>query len=132
MRLKPGVNPKHVHPLLWERLWAADERHEQLTGVELWLTSLRRAPKAGSRHSPRAEALVTAADIRRHHLDELGLQATVDFCRWLQRELGLGVLLEPEWMTPRAIVARGGIDKIDPHIHTELKLEPDELFEVTA
>jgi hypothetical protein len=69
--------------------------------------------------------MVTAADIRRWYLDHTG--RTQSFCGWLQHELGLGVLLEPEWMTPKQIEERGGISKIPPHIHVQLKIQPYEV-----
>ncbi|MEE9360856.1 MAG: hypothetical protein V3U85_10275 [Hyphomicrobium sp.] len=95
------------------------------------VTSLRRPYKHGSRHSEPYDVLVTAADIRRWDLDQIG--EAEDFSRWLQTALGLGVLLEPEWMTPEQVAARGGVDAIPPHIHAQLNLDPGDLgFERVA
>ncbi len=130
MRLKRGLDPEGVHPLLWGKLALADREHQIITGEEMIVTSLRRSPELGSKHSPEAEVKAMAADIRRWRLDAIGL--TEKFCRWLQQELGLGVLLEPDWMTKEQIAERGGIDNIDPHIHSQLKIKPGEVgFEWT-
>ena len=130
MRLKRGLDPEGVHPFLWGKLALADREHKILTGEEMIVMSLRRHPEPGSKHSPEVDVKATAADIRRWRLDKL--QATEEFCRWLQTELGLGVLLEPDWMTKEQIAARGGIDNIDPHIHTQLKIKPEDVgFEWT-
>lgn len=130
VQLKRGVDPTHVHPLLWVKLALADREHQVQTGMELVVTSLRRPPKPPSKHSPPADVYCTAADLRRHRLD--ALDRTEKFCRWLQVHLGLGVLLEPDWMLDEQIAARGGRDAIAPHIHTQLKVEPDDLgFGVT-
>jgi len=64
---------------------------------------------------------VTAADFRRWALDA---KTTAEpFCRMLQAFYGdeLGVVLEPEWLTPEEISERGGILQIDPHVHVQLK-----------
>ena len=125
MRLKRGLDPEGVHSLLWGKLALADREHKIITGEPMTVTSLRRHPKPGSKHSPEPDVKATAADIRRWRLDALG--HTEEFCSWLQKELGLGVLLEPDWMTKEQIAERGGIDNIDPHIHTQLKIAPDEI-----
>ncbi len=125
MRLKRGLDPEGVHQLLWGKLALADREYQIITGEEMDVTSLRRHPKPGSKHSPEPDVKATAADIRRWRLDKLGI--TEKFCRWLQQELGLGVLLEPDWMTKEQIAERGGIDKITPHIHAQLKIKPEEV-----
>lgn len=125
MRLKHGLDPEGVHQLLWGKLALADREHQIITGEQMTITSLRRHPSPGSKHSPETGVKATAADIRRWRLNAIG--ATEEFCRWLQKELGLGVLLEPDWMTKEQIAERGGIDKITPHIHTQLKIKPDEV-----
>ena len=131
MKLTHGLNPELVHPKLWERLGLADREHVILTGEELVLTSMRRPPrKKASKHSPGWGVKCTAADVRRWRLDALGI--TEEFCKWMQTTLGIGVLLEPEWMTAQQIKERGGIEKIDPHIHVQLRSKPEELgFEWT-
>jgi hypothetical protein len=120
MKLKKGVDWRHVHPRLWSFLELADDRHQEITGQEMIVTSLRREWRAGntSKHSPPPDVPCAAADIRRWALD--GVSFTADFCRWLQT-LGVGVLLEPDWMTEAQIAARGGLDKIAPHIHVQLR-----------
>ncbi len=130
MKLKNGVDPTHVHGLLWGKLLQADSWHTITAGEDMVITSLRRPEKSGSTHSPPPDVPVTGVDIRRWRLD--ALERTEDFCRWLQTELGLAVLLEPEWMTKEQIADRGGIDNIDPHIHCQLRITPEEVgFEWT-
>ena len=132
MQLKRRVNRNNVHPLLWGKLLLADHEHVVITGEQMVVTSLRRDPKEGSKskRSPPLAIPATAADIRRYRLD--ALKRTESFCRWLQKELQLAVLLEPDWMTKEQIEERGGIDNIDPHIHTQLRIEPSEVgFEWT-
>jgi len=65
--------------------------------------------------------LCEAADIRRWQLDTT--HSAGAFANVLQHlyGAGLGVVLEPEWLTPEEIAARGGIEKIAGHIHVELK-----------
>ncbi len=65
MKLKKGIDPEGVHPLLWGRLVLADREHMVITGEQMVVTSLRRAPKDGSKHSPASDVPATAADIRR-------------------------------------------------------------------
>ena len=113
MKLKRGIDPEGVHQLLWGKLALADREHQIVAGEPLVVTSLRRDPKPGSGHSPPPDVPATAADIRRWRLDALGL--TESFCSWLQKEGGLAVLLEPDWMTKEQIAERGGIDRIAPH-----------------
>jgi len=130
MKLKRGVNRDNVHALLWGKLLLADKQHIVTTGEELVVTSLRRPVSSGSRHSPAAHVPVTSADIRRWRLD--ALDGAEDFCSWLQTVLDLAVLLEPDWMTKEQIEERGGRNKIDPHIHCELRIQPGEVgFEWT-
>ena len=126
MQFKSGVNPEGVHPRLWERLSLANREHIVLVGEPLVVTSMRRQwnPKKKSKHSPPWGSLCTAADIRRYRLDATG--RTEHFCRWMQKELGIGVLLEPDWMTREQIASRGGIDKIAPHVHVQLRTDPSD------
>ena len=132
MKLRRGLYQEGVHELLWAKLALADREHQIITGEPMIVTSLRRHPKPGSKskHSPVAGTKATAADIRRWRLDDL--KRTEPFCSWLQKELGLAVLLEPDWMTKEQIAARGGLHKIVPHIHCQLKIAPEEIgFEWT-
>lgn len=122
MRLLDGVDGEGVHPTLWLFLGAIAERHRYYTQAELVITSLRRpAGPRPSLHSPRAGELVMAADIRRHALDRD--ESAARFCRIMQNDWGdyLGVVLEPEWLTPREVALRGGLAAIGPHIHVQLK-----------
>lgn len=136
MLIKRGVDRRGVHPLIWFKLALADRQHIVLAGEELVVTSIRRPFVPGarlSRHSTEElDELVTAVDLRRWRLDELGsktnpIRMTERFCRWMQQELGIGVLLEPEWMTKEQIEARGGIENIVPHIHAQLRIDPSEM-----
>lgn len=122
MRLKPGVNPRLVHPGIWIYLGILAEEHRRWTGEELWVTSLRRPPGGRpSMHAPKEHEEVTAADVRRHTLD--AATAAEPFCRMLQARYGrdLGVVLEPEWLTAAELSERGGVLMVDPHIHLQLK-----------
>lgn len=122
MKLKPGVDDRLVHPTIWSYLGIVALEHRIWTGEELWVTSLRRAPREfPSRHSPLENELVTAADFRRHTLDVT--HAADAFCRMLQARFGLdlGVVLEPDWLTPKELSDRGGVLQVDPHVHVQLK-----------
>jgi hypothetical protein len=117
-----GVDTSGVSPSLWLYLGTIAFKHRQHTGRELTITSLRRPPgPRPSKHSPPDGELVEAADIRRWLLDELGEAAI--FARKLQALYGseLGVVLEPEWLTPDEVAERGGLAAIGPHIHVQLK-----------
>lgn len=122
MRLKPGVDARLVHPGIWIYLGLIARMHREWTGQELVVTSLRRDPGARpSRHAPKNQEEVTAADFRRHTLDELN--AAEAFARTLQILHGqeLGVVLEPDWLSVEELSARGGVLNVDPHIHVQLK-----------
>jgi hypothetical protein len=122
MMLKPGVDQDNVHPVLWTYLGAIATRHRIVTSLELIVTSLRRPPgPRASLHSPPAPHPCRAADLRRWALDNQRMAAA--FAKDLQRMYGreLGVVLEPEWLTPLEVAARGGLSAIDPHLHVELK-----------
>lgn len=116
-------NDKGVEPMLWLWLGALSVEHRIWTGDGLVVTSLRR-PFTGrvSKHSPPAGELVTAADLRRHALDDIG--RTAEFCRMLQHRYGfyLGIVLEPEWLSPEQIADRGGAASVQPHVHIQLKV----------
>ena len=66
---------------------------------------------------------VRVADVRRWALDDHHKAAA--FARGLQQEYGaeLGVVLEPEWLTPEQIMERGGVTMVAPHLHLELKVD---------
>ena len=122
MRLKPGVNAENIARNVFLWLGVVARAHSAWTGKELVVTSLRRPPRGRpSWHSPKENELVRACDFRRWYLDEN--QLAESFCRMLQARYGAGikVVLEPEWLTPEEIERRGGVLKIDPHIHFELR-----------
>mgnify|MGYP000267757818 CR=1 FL=1 len=122
MRLKRGVDARGADPDLWALLGEIDVLHAAAVGQGVVVTSLRRRrSRRASLHSPKAPKLVQAADLRRHQLD--AQHQAESFCHSLQRIYGrwLGVVLEPEWLTEKQIRARGGIQRIDPHIHVQLK-----------
>lgn len=125
MRLKKGVVASRVHHDLWCILSQIEQEHQAWTGKELVLTSMRRKQRAKhSKHSPGPGMPAKAADIRRRYLDAIG--RAEEFCKGLQKRFGkyIGVVLEPEWLTPAQIRQRGGIAKIGPHIHVQLKAVP--------
>lgn len=122
MNLKTGVDASDVHPVLWVFLGAIALKYRVDTGHELVVTSLRRPPGSrASRHSPPPGEPCRAADLRRWQLDQT--RSTEAFARKLQHEYGsyLGVVVEPEWLTPEEVSERGGASAIAPHIHVELK-----------
>jgi hypothetical protein len=122
MTLLDDVNATDVHPVLWLALGAIATYHRGTTAAEMVITSLRRAPgPRRSLHSPPPGELCQAADIRRWYLDERANAHS--FGRLLQQRFGawLGVVLEPEWLSPAEIEERGGYDSIAPHLHVELK-----------
>lgn len=144
MTFKDGVDRRGVHPRLWTVLPWIDGMHHTYTGEEVTVTSLRRPwkPDVVSKHAPVSppqrdiawftpdqwdKFFCSAVDLRRWELDAEGKRQkrklAEEFCKYIQREHGdeLGVVLEPEWLTAEEIRKRGGIDKIDPHIHTQLK-----------
>jgi hypothetical protein len=120
--LLPDVDAEGVHPGIWTYLGILALEHRVWTGRELVVTSLRRAPgDRPSRHAPEPGALCTAADFRRWYLDER--DAAEAFCRMLQARFGfdLAVVLEPEWLTQEELSERGGILKVQPHVHVQLR-----------
>lgn len=122
MQLKDGVDATDVHPVLWLFLGAIAEHYRAATGDEMIITSLRRVPgRAGSKHTPAPGELCQAADIRRWPFHDV--PGAERFAKELQARYGrqLGVVLEPEWLTPREIAMRGGIQTIAGHLHVELK-----------
>lgn len=122
VKLNPGVDARLVDAGIWIFLGLIARSHRVWTGSELVVTSLRRPPGGRpSRHTALENHPVGAADFRRHSLDER--RAAEPFCRMLQVLYGedLGVVLEPEWLTPEEISERGGILQIDPHVHVQLK-----------
>ncbi len=132
MRFKRGLDASGVHPRLWQFLMWLDQQHLEFTEETLWITSLRRPfssddPRVRTKHATRfesfcdprvdaAESLVTAADIRRWALDEVG--RAEEFCRHVQVSYGpqIGVVLEPEWLSVARHKRMTG-----PHIHFQLK-----------
>ena len=125
MKLKKRVWAHLVHPDLWCILGEIDKEHAAYTGKGVVVTSLRR-PK-GRRHSTHAPGrgkLAKGADLRRWALDAIG--KAEEFCKHLQKKYGryVGVVLEPEWLTPEQIRQRGGLAKIAKHIHVQTKSIP--------
>ena len=130
MRFKRDLDASGVHPRLWQFLTWLDQVHLEWTEEPLWITSLRRSyrPTVSTRHATRVKSvgdprdpipashLVTAVDIRRWALDELG--KAEEFCRHAQDSHGdqLGVVLEPEWLSAARRKKMTG-----PHIHVQLK-----------
>lgn len=122
MRLKRGVDDRMVHPVLWVMLGQIGLLHRLWTGAELTITSLRRQPGSRrSKHAPPDGADCTAGDLRVHDLRPGDEREA--FARVLQVKFGklIGVVLEPDWLTPGEIKRRGGRKKIAPHIHIQLK-----------
>lgn len=122
MHLKAGIDATEVDPLLWTYLGGIALLHRELTGAQLVVTSLRRAPSVRpSLHSPPPGMRVAAADLRRWELDDREMAEA--FARELQRRWGgdLGVVLEPEWLTEDQLRDRGGRDNVTGHVHVELK-----------
>jgi hypothetical protein len=122
MQLKDGVDPSDVHPVLWLFLGEIAGLYREATGEEMVITSLRRPPSdRASRHSPGLGHPCMAADIRRWPFKDVPTAAR--FARELQQRFGhqLGVVLEPEWLTPREVALRGGPQATAGHIHVELK-----------
>ena len=125
MKLKDKVDGHRVHQDLWCILSQIEQEHQAWTGQELVLTSMRRKQRAKhSKHSPGPCMPAKAADIRRGDLDAIG--RAEEFCKTLQKKFGryIGVVLEPDWLTPKEIRQRGGLAKIGPHIHIQLKSKP--------
>lgn len=128
MRFKRGLDASGVHPRLWQFLMWLDQEHLEWTEETLWVTDLRRPydVDVNTRHATAFESigdpryvsntLVTAGDIRRWALDEIGKAA--EFCRHVQATHGdqIGVVLEPEWLSARRRRRMTG-----PHIHFQLK-----------
>ena len=122
MKLMPHVDARLVHPGIWFYLGILASEHRLWAGEELVITSLRRSPAdRPSRHAPKENEEVSAADFRRAYLDRGN--AAEAFCRMLQARFGaeLGVVLEPEWLTKEELSERGGVLKIEPHVHVQLK-----------
>ena len=138
MLIKTGVNIDDIHPMLWFWLGKMDELYLAERIGEMVVTSMRREYDPGigrfTWHSPgwttpyrghASEDLipepVRAADIRTTALIREGIAR--DFARVIQSNYGnyLGVVLEPDWLTEEEIEARGGVDRVTPHIHLQLK-----------
>lgn len=123
MQLKPGVNAGGVDPFLWAFLGQIAMLYRDLTGKEMVITSLRRDadPARPSKHSPPKNRACEAADIRTDVLR--AIKADDAFARMLQNRFGkeLGVVLEPDWLTPAQLAERGGLERVAPHLHVQLK-----------
>lgn len=138
MQFKEGVDRRGVHPRLWTILPWIDRMHHAYTSEDMVITDMRRPwnPEKASKHSPISppqrdsywlrpeqwdEFCCSAWDLRRWALD--AMKVAEEFCKYIQREHGdeLGVVLEPEWLTAEQIRERGGIEKVVPHIHLQLK-----------
>lgn len=134
-RVKSGVDSQRVHPLIWVYAHQIGIWHQDVTGYRMVITSMSRhrgssyhnPSYAGSQHSmvaPRHSSvatridLSTAFDMRRWYFNNFPMLER--FCLEVKEELDIGCLIEPEWMTPEQIEARGGIDKIVPHVHWQL------------
>jgi hypothetical protein len=130
MLFKLGTNTENVHHMLWYYLGLVEAIYDAERVGEMVVTSMRREARGSgfSWHSPQyvpfsGHQSVRAADIRRTALDSAGEGLAWDFSRAIQENYGhaLGVVLEPEWLGPEEIERRGGISRIHPHIHIELK-----------
>ena len=129
IRLKRGVDARGIHPHLWFHLGVIGLQHYLLTNHIMVVTSLRRPydpDKRPSKHRPKPTDLCTGADVRRWYLDDAvnAIQYTTEiFCKWIQQTMGdqIGVVLEPDWLTAAQIAARGGLKRIEPHIHLQSK-----------
>lgn len=142
MILKPGVDARGVHPVMWTALDWLDRKHHEFTNKEATITSLRRPWREGikSYHAPPLppthldgpflesrhwdEYMVTAADLRVWQLKAMGSLAPQEFCRYIQLVAGqrIGVVLEPDWLTPEQKLARERRGQITvAHIHVQLK-----------
>lgn len=126
MKVAPEVDSENVHPAIWVALGLIAVQHRDWTDKELVITSLRRL--YGSRrslHAPLGNAPVCAADLRRWYLDANIAEdrRAKNFARNIQVRWGhwLGVVLEPEWLSAEQLEDRGGIEKVAPHIHIQLK-----------
>jgi len=116
IKFKNGVDASGVHPHLWYHLGIIGFQHYLVTHHTMVITSLRRPYNPGkrpSKHRPKPGVLVTAGDIRRWYLDDMGAHCTEEFCLWIKEHMGreLGVVLEPEWAD------YGGA----PHMHIQSK-----------
>lgn len=122
MRFKPGVVRSGVDPCIWWYLPTAERLHFTLAGCELVVTSLRRSWGKGA-HNPPEGQLVWAVDLRRWYLDRAGPRVARVFVDVLNSKLAEAclVLLEPEDLTDQEIEERGGIDKVDPHVHMQIE-----------
>lgn len=125
MRFKAGVDTSDVSYILWAHLGAIAELHRVHRAGELWVTSLRRPPgPRPSKHSPAPGLPCTAADLRRWELDRV--KQLDEFVAAIRARYGatLAVLVEPDEMTPAQIAERGGLEKIAPHVHIQLRDQP--------
>lgn len=122
MKLKLGVDDSQCSPVLGLWIGVVARHHREWTPEELVVTSIRReSSKWPTRHVVKPGELVTAFDFRTRYLVEEQVAHT--FCRMLQALYGkwLGVVLEPEWLTPAELEKRGGFLEVDPHGHIQLK-----------
>ena len=122
MKLKLGVDDSQCSPVLGLWMGVVARHHLEWTNREFVVTSIRReSSKWATRHVVKPGELVTAFDCRTWHLVELKLADP--FCEMLQGLYGkwLGVVLEPDWLTPAELEKRGGVLEVDPHAHIQLK-----------
>lgn len=121
MRLNSGVDQTQVDPVLGLWIGVIAGHHNEWTGKELVVTSLRRPTSARpSRHVVKEHELVTAVDFRRWYLDEDSLADP--FCLFLagHYKAWLTVILEPEWLSDAELELRGGVLQVEPHVHVQL------------
>jgi hypothetical protein len=89
-------------------------------GHRMVITSMSR-PEGESRHNPAYRGWCLAFDMRRRDVAAFaGLLDLESFVMGIRGSLDIGALIEPEWMTPKEIAARGGLDAIAPHVHWQI------------
>lgn len=125
-QVKKGVDSSRVHPLIWVYAHQIAVWHQDVTGYRMVITSMTRDSGssyhnpfyADTKHDFGHPILSTAFDMRRWYFPDF--HTLEQFCLEVKQELDIGCLIEPEWMTSKQIAARGGVDKIAPHVHWQL------------